>query len=250
MTTTNLTNINFMSKDQFDSLETKNNNELYAVPIPDNLVTTDTLDNYVTVDTDQTITSSKKFNASIAINHSNLTKGTDPASTSYAGLAFDDNSSADAWQDRRLAVVESSVLVDGSSRLFLAAYRNLENSSYSAALNIICPKNTDPYVLCPASKNDGSVCTTVTSKLASNGFVKLGNGIIIQWGYYNSTSSGTVTLPTAFTSTNYSVAISLTGGTSNNEYARYWNTGSYTTTSFSVESSAKTGARKWIAVGY
>lgn len=48
-----------------------------------------------------------------------------------------------------------------------------------------------------------SIVTTTGISKSANGYVKFGNGIIIQWG--QTTSTGVVTLPTAFTTTNYSV---------------------------------------------
>ena len=108
---------------------------------------------------------------------------------------------------------------------------------------------TNAWTKAPASDVVNSIVTTTGISKERNGYVKLGNGIIIQWGNHNRGSSNTVTLPTAFTSTNYSVTFSGEG------YQRYgWST-SKTTTTFSFNSADDAsqnndGITQWIAVGY
>ena len=72
-------------------------------------------------------------------------------------------------------------------------------------------------------------------------------GLIVQWGYSGQYgSSKTVTLPTAFTSTNYAVTIS--------RYANEWSEGvimqtnNYTKTSFDF--TVNDPGCHWIAIGY
>lgn len=104
----------------------------------------------------------------------------------------------------------------------------------------------------PASDRINSVLVTSAISKADNGYVKLGNGIIIQWGYKSGTANvfNTVTLPTAFTSTNYKVV--ATGRSSNPDYSD-WNTvisGTKTTTTFQVSWDDNDSGVEWIAIGY
>jgi hypothetical protein len=90
--------------------------------------------------------------------------------------------------------------------------------------------------------------------------VKLGNGIIIQWGLVtgltaqNNHVSQTVTLPMAFSSTNYTATI--IGANSNNNYGQSTVIKSQTSSSFIWNSSywhnrdANVTDFRWIAIGY
>lgn len=98
-----------------------------------------------------------------------------------------------------------------------------------------------------ASDANNSVVTTVAKSKSANGYYKLGNGLILQWGLAN--TGGTVTLPTAFTSTNYSVVISRV-----NTDTKY-HSGSYvqalTTTNFTFNGAdANSQPHYWQALGY
>lgn len=97
-----------------------------------------------------------------------------------------------------------------------------------------------------ASDADGSIVTTVNKSKAANGYFKLGNGLIVQWGFLNggTSTSGTINFPTAFSSVNFRVvAVSNSRGVD---------------VSISQESTtgcnwAKTSTDayiKWIAIGY
>lgn len=102
-----------------------------------------------------------------------------------------------------------------------------------------------------------NLTTTVNDKLsasvkkASNGYIKFSNGIIIQWGRVSidATSNSTITLPTAFTSTNYKVTATIysTTATSQKNVSVY----NYTTTSFIMyNGQGGTMSYDWIAIGY
>ena len=101
----------------------------------------------------------------------------------------------------------------------------------------------------PASATDSStkVATTAWVSKSQNGYVKLGNGIIIQWGRNTVTSSGgqTITLPTAFTNSNYKV---ISADESSDGYGQLGIT-ARTTTNFTFNPNwPRTYA--WIAIGY
>lgn len=225
-----------MNKQQFDNLTEFQPNELYAV---------ETDNNFVTIDTNQDISGEKNFIQTndmtyTRIKCNDLEQSVVPPSTIFNHFEFCDKNMM------RLGVLEICRSSDGAAKTAVCA----TGTDGVQAIFEIYRHNGQSWATAPASNRNNSVLTTVGSNKNLNGYYKLGNGLIIQWGYYTSTSAGTITLPTPFTSTNYSVAISLTGGTSNNEYMKYLNTSEYTTTSFKTESSGKTGARKWIAIGY
>lgn len=90
---------------------------------------------------------------------------------------------------------------------------------------------------------------TATQSKAQNGYVKFSNGLIIQWGQIagNSNTRHTITLPTAFTSTNYTVC------SANTTYADSAPWGATieqtTTTTFKIFQVHKQKIW-WIAIGY
>ena len=134
-----------------------------------------------------------------------LTKGTAPTSSqdTSGGISFvdkDDNSLADILfgytTDKRTLV---------SLRPFKA---NASSDTDVSALSIVYPATGNPYATAPASDVANSIVTTINKSKAANGYFQLGNGLIIQWGKSTATSSsGNVTLPKAFSSTNYAVVI-------------------------------------------
>lgn len=97
---------------------------------------------------------------------------------------------------------------------------------------------------------NGKLSATVSK--SQNGYIKFSNGIIIQWGQVSAGSGSgdnTVTLPTAFTTTNYSVTAQFIGNP-----GQIYQNGCHTltTTSFKIHSYGGnvTGVKKWIAIGY
>ena len=92
-----------------------------------------------------------------------------------------------------------------------------------------------------------------TFSKAQNGYYKFSNGLIIQWGVATGTADNrTVTLPTAFTSTNYMVsAMPFTSGVTESFYSISVDSGR-TTTSMVLRAAgtAKNAMWCWIAIGY
>lgn len=79
-----------------------------------------------------------------------------------------------------------------------------------------------------------------------NGYYKFSNGLIVQWG---KATTGTVTLPTAFTSgTSYSIGAQLEGsGAGANDYGQL---NSLTSTSFNWVMYSGSSRLFWVAIGY
>lgn len=96
----------------------------------------------------------------------------------------------------------------------------------------------------------GKVLTTVEYDSGSNGYVYLGNGLIIQWGA-NSTNNYTVTvtLPHKYSADSHYKVIVCDSGSDNNYIGK--KVTSQTTTKFTVRSTYNSSdAFHWVAIGY
>lgn len=99
------------------------------------------------------------------------------------------------------------------------------------------------------SEVDGVVTQTALSKATRKGYIKLGNGIIIQWGHINEVNGGyTETFATAFSISNPIVMIMRTSSASTTTNVNYWTRGE-SATNFNAYTSAATGIN-YIAIGY
>lgn len=99
-----------------------------------------------------------------------------------------------------------------------------------------------------ASDANNSILTTVDKTKAANGYFKFGNGMIIQWGSVtNAISNPTVSFPTAFSNSNYSLAMVQTETGSVHPNAAYTNK---TSTGFKISNGGGVDKNDWIAIGY
>ena len=94
-----------------------------------------------------------------------------------------------------------------------------------------------------------------TFSKGQNGYFKMINGLLIQWGNsgeYSNTQIKTITLPTSFSNTNY-VVLPMNSGTTTNNYYTY-QPHSQTTTNFKLRcqdtSGSANGSVRWVAIGY
>ncbi len=89
-----------------------------------------------------------------------------------------------------------------------------------------------------------------TSLKAANGYVKLGDGVILQWGIKTGQNSQayTITLPTPFSSASSYVPIAIDTTTSNGQ--SHCSVTALTTTTFSGKHSSDGTTIRWIAIGY
>lgn len=109
-----------------------------------------------------------------------------------------------------------------------------------------------------ASDADNSILTTVSHRKGTsssdnaNGYFKLGNGMIIQWGRTTDTTNQTktITFPVAFTSTNYSITATANNQNSSYSYDGVTGITDRTTTSCKVFSWYATRTYDWLAIGY
>ena len=84
---------------------------------------------------------------------------------------------------------------------------------------------------------------------SQNGYLKLGNGIILQWGITSTGTSGTITFPTAFTSTNYSINFTERGISKLDLAYTGIKLENYTTTTIKW-SRTDSCSQHWFAIGY
>lgn len=121
-------------------------------------------------------------------------------------------------------------------------------------VRVAIDNNNNLFATAPGSDIVNSIVTTEGISKGANGYVKLGNGIIIQWGItpsaINADSSVTITLPTAFTSSNYSVSV-CQNGTMQTGGEGIDGVDTKTTTSFTLNHGADGSYNyMWIAIGY
>jgi hypothetical protein len=143
------------------------------------------------------------------------------------------------------------------SSVSLDAFKaNSSSDTASASIAIHYPASGNPYTVCPASDVNGSIVTTVNKSKAQNGYFQLGNGLIIQWGTsgtLNECSSLTITLPKAFTSTNYSVTANFKVQHTTQDAEGAITVDNFTTTTFRISAgyvNPNSGKVSWIAIGY
>lgn len=101
-----------------------------------------------------------------------------------------------------------------------------------------------------ASDANNTVITTVNKSKSSNGYLQLGNGIIIQWGFYENTGSQankTLNLNKAFSNTNYKITMTQKYDSSSTYDANAYIKAKTTTT---VTFRCPSGGVEWIAIGY
>ena len=122
------------------------------------------------------------------------------------------------------------------------------------AEKVLCVYN-DGTTTCPASSVENSIVTTTGIAKSPNGFVKLGNGVILQWGSATpSSGSGTITFPTPFAGMSR-VVTGVAGALSEPRVVRVFNNSK---TSFDYECYKQNGDKAsqlataffWFAIGY
>lgn len=154
--------------------------------------------------------------------------------------------------------------LDSLSTTLSSSITNLDNTVVKLSGNqTIADTKTfssSPIIPTPATSDNSTKAATtayVNSILSSSGglatwtqgqdgYYKFSNGLIVQWG---KATTGTVTLPTAFTSgTSYSIGAQLEGsGAGANDYGQL---NSLTSTSFSWVMYSGSSRLFWVAIGY
>lgn len=160
---------------------------------------------------DEKIEGKKRFlngidiNSVVGIFKGSYTKGTTPSSTQYWNVVFCDENGSDI--KNRVGGIETRVVNDGSERTDLICFKNELNATSSERISIGYDSQGNVVTYAPAGSAKYSIVTTTGISKAQNGYVKLGNGIIIQWGKARVNNGTNITLPTPFSNTNYTVCI-------------------------------------------
>lgn len=199
----------------------------------------------------ETITGTKTFHnnpnietdvkdSRITIKFSDATIGTTPSENYYAGFKGVDS------QDSEFANCNCSYKTNGTVGCNFYTTRSDSGSTVSGTLGVyIDSGGTSAYTKAPASDVNDSIVTTVNKSKGNNGYFKLGNGLIIQWGR---SSQRTFTYPIPFSSdTSFSIVVNNQAGTDG--YGRPDSVDNLTRTSCMVSSLAGYPVR-WLAIGY
>ena len=194
----------------------------------------------------QTITGLKTIEASTGdnridcmyIKNPNMTADIVPQETSGKGIVFTDKN------DKSLGYLEFFGRQNGDRYIALTLCKN-----NAPADNIVLGLDTNDniFTLAPSCDRVGSIVTTTGINKNQNGYVKLGNGIIIQWGWHSGSGSS-LTFPTPFTSTNYSVTANYRKQSSSGSGIGHVNF--YPTSTTSCYFNSQGGDFQWIAIGY
>lgn len=135
---------------------------------------------------------------------------------------------------------------DGANVIdLLGRYQHGTANVYGANLGVKTYADGTSFAYTNASDINNSIVTTINKSKSANGYFKLGNGLIIQWGR---SSQRTFTYPIPFSSdTSFSIVVNNQAGT--NGYGRPDSVDSLNRTSCMVTSLAEYPVR-WIAIGY
>lgn len=174
----------------------------------------------------------------IISHHNNITLGNIPASNIWTGIQCQDSSNTE------FGVLGVSYRTNGEMWSQIMATLGSTQSAIRAIVNA----NNVAYTYAPASDVSNSIVTTVNKSKKANGYFKLGNGLIIQWGHVVAASGEikTVTFPTAFSNTNYYVHSNTNRSGSTGSGWGYVT--SKTTTDCKLTTSSD--ACDWLAIGY
>lgn len=167
------------------------------------------------------------------------TRGSIPSSQIITGIELSDKN------EEKTGRFYQAFGTDGDMSSRMICFNS--DGSKNAWLGVGFKGNGSMYSYAPECALQNSIVTTTAISKSGNGYVKLGNGIIIQWG--NSSTPNTVTFPTAFTSTPQ-VVIS-TSHSEKKDDARVSSTYNVTKTSFkSHRYGSEVFPFRWIAIGY
>ena len=204
--------------------------------------------NLVHLSDNETIAGAKTFMSSnLKIKSNSTTTGTAPSSTQVNSVQFVDSN------NRVMGWVYSSYNAQKEAAVRLQAMKsNAAGDTEYSSIGVAYPATGNPYGFAPSSDENGSILTTVAKNKATNGYFKLGNGMIVQWGRTTNTvnQTKTITFPVAFTSTNYSITVAANNQSSGYSYDGVTGISDRTTTSCKVYSYYADRTYDWIAIGY
>lgn len=197
----------------------------------------------------ETINNEKIFTANLIRAHTDITKGTNPSSPLYWGVEFIDKNGPAAVN--RLGLLETKLNTNGDVETYIASYLNTNGSRDQTALKIVYKKDGNKYAIAPASDVIDSIVTTVNKSKSKNGYFKLGNGLIVQWGYSSASGENlSITFPTPFSSTNYGMGLTVNSDYGGAIWISEMSVTNRSTTGFKYGNSSKAHPFSWVAIGY
>ena len=99
-------------------------------------------------------------------------------------------------------ILGNSIKEDGTTYTNLATRKVVNGKELYSVLQTFITADGKVGTSCPGCKFDNSILTNVTH---GTNYVRLGNGLIIQWIYFHDTGATTWTFPTPFSNTNYAI---------------------------------------------
>lgn len=148
---------------------------------------------------------------------------------------------------------------NGATQTRIYIRNNKNGSATGTSIDLGLDKNGNPYTWCPACDSNNSILTTVSLTKGQTGYLKLGNGIILQWGYIEADSTRYDTGRTINLNVSYSLATSYqlvlgqhcpnsSGSMDFNDFS----IASKTTTQFSIRMENTTFQQgiSWFTIGY
>lgn len=199
----------------------------------------------------ETIGGDKTFQTNIIYKKSTQDFTTTPTQPQYTEIRNVDKNNFEIGQFRVWKNTDGANVIG-----LLGRYQDNSVNIYGAEIGIKTYSDGRSFSIAKASDVNGSIVTTVNKSKAANGYFQLGNGLIIQWGTsgtLNECSSLTITLPKAFTSTNYSVTANFKVQHTTQDAEGAITVDNFTTTTFRISAgyvNPNSGKVSWIAIGY
>lgn len=186
------------------------------------------------------------FGGSIFTHNMNISMDTAPSSNIYFPVVEHQDKN-----NTRKSRVESFYKTDGSHGVQLSEKHGSSYSAVTAGFDA----NGKAYTYAPHCDITNGIVTQAALSKAKNGYIKFGNGLIIQWGTFKPVSkgTGTVTFPTAWSSANANFGLALTQAQQGptDDYANSICTGSVTATTFTYQTGhTEQPYYRFVAVGY
>lgn len=220
------------------------------------------LQNYVTLDTAQTIGNAKTFNERLSIAkdgtvhcevvmNSDIAKGASPATSEYFEILAQDNDTSTVSVNHRLGDIFIQRDNTGVNRTAIRAYKNTSESSTSSSVWVQVAQDGTVNTSAPACTNNNCIITQTSRSVASQNVVfGFGNGLKIATKHVSLTGGTEATWNYGITfSASPTVTICQKSGASTTSGAILWVRGAPGTASCKVYSGSTTTAML-IVVGY
>ena len=132
------------------------------------------LDGTETATGTKTFTAHNKFKEEQTLYNSSLTKGSNPASTTYTSLTFCDKNGT-GNSANRLGTVQHKLDTDGKSSVMLSATKNVASATTTGSVGVTCETDGTVYGFSPKPQDTTSTSST---KIATTGWVNtVGNNV-------------------------------------------------------------------------